>query len=235
MMNIAIIPARGGSKRIPRKNIKPFAGNPIIYYPINAALDSGLFDSVMVSTDDHEIADIATSFGAEVPFFRSKELSGDHIATAPVIVDTLLHLKQNGINPKYFCCIYPTAAFIKTEYLKKGYHLVKQDQVDTAIAVTTFPSPIFRALRLNPEGYVKMFWKEHLNTRSQDLPTAYMDAGQFYWGKSGQFLIEKDLYSEKAKPVILPRYLVHDIDTLEDWETAEQIFTALSLDKPKIK
>jgi pseudaminic acid cytidylyltransferase len=234
-MNIAIIPARGGSKRIPGKNIKPFAGKPIIYYPITTAVASGLFDSVVVSTDDHEIADIATSFGAEVPFFRSAELSGDYIATAPVIVDALLHLKNKGIDPKNFCCIYPTAAFIKTTYLDAGYRLVKQDQVHAAIAVTSYPSPIFRALRLNSEGYVEMFWKEHLNTRSQDLPTAYMDAGQFYWGKTHQFLIEKNLYPRKAKPVMLPRYLVHDIDTLEDWETAEKIFIALSLDKPQFE
>jgi len=231
-MNIAIIPARGGSKRIPRKNIKLFAGKPIIYYPIKTALASDLFDSVVVSTDDDEIADLALDYGAKVPFKRCPELSGDHVPTAPVVLDALQHLINSGTKPKQFCCIYPTAVFMESSYLKSGFELISRKEVKTAFAVTTFPSPIFRALRLNSNGFVEMFWEEHLNTRTQDLPLAYMDAGQFYWGKTNPFLKEKELYSNRSMPIIIPRVLVHDIDTLEDWATAEKIFIALGLNKP---
>jgi len=229
-MNIvAIIPARGGSKRIPKKNIRLFAGKPIIAYSIRAAKETGIFDRIIVTTDSEEIAEIAREYGAETPFLRPEELADDHTESGPVLVHALDFLFNSGYPVEYFCCIYPTAPFVRPEYIKKGFELLVQRKVSSVFSVTTFPFPIFRSLKINEEGHLEMFWPEHELTRSQDLPEAYHDAGQFYWLESKKFLSSQRVYTPDALPIILPRYLVQDIDTPEDWETAERMFHALTL------
>ncbi|MCK4791558.1 MAG: pseudaminic acid cytidylyltransferase [Desulfobacteraceae bacterium] len=223
-MNVAIIPARGGSKRIPGKNIKNFAGKPIITYSIEAAKASGIFDRIIVSTDSEDITDVARSAGAEVPFARPSELSDDHTPTAPVLEHALSWLESEGCSVKYLCCIYPTAPFVRSEDLIKGYKLLVESNVSSVFSVTKFEFTIFRGLKINDEGFIEMFWPEHELTRSQDLPQAYHDAGQFYWLDSEKFLGYKRLYAKDAKPIILPRVLVQDIDTPEDWEIAEIMY-----------
>jgi pseudaminic acid cytidylyltransferase len=224
---IAIIPARGGSKRIPKKNIRPFAGKPMISYSIQAALDAGLFDRVIVSTDSDEIADIAAACGAEVPFRRPPELSDDRTATAPVLLHALEWLAANGTPATYACCIYATAPFVRAADLVSGLEILKTAQATTAFSVTSFAFPIFRALKLTDEGTVAMFWPEHRLARSQDLPEAYHDAGQFYWLDVARFISDPNLYAADARPVVLPRHLVQDIDTPEDWTTAEHMYRAV--------
>jgi pseudaminic acid cytidylyltransferase len=225
-MTIAIIPARGGSKRIPHKNIKLFSGKPIISYSITAARASGVFTRIMVSTDSDLIAEVAQEFGAEVPFKRPLELADDHTPTAPVILHALEWLTRQGEPAEYACCIYPTAPFLQPQYLRQGYELLRNRKVSSVFSVTTFPFPIFRALKINDQGCLEMFWPEHELIRSQDLPEAYHDAGQFYWLNCKIFLQERRIYGKDALPVVLPRYLVQDIDTLEDWERAELMFQA---------
>jgi pseudaminic acid cytidylyltransferase len=233
MSQVAIIPARGGSRRIPRKNIKSFAGKPIIAWSIEAAKDSGMFDRIIVSTDDQEIASVAEKYGAEIPFVRPAELSNDFAETNVVIKHCLQWLAEHGFATDYFCCIYATAPFVRPEFIRRGFYLLKKKEATTAFSVTTFPYPIFRALKINDDDRVEMFWPEHENSRSNDLPEAYHDAGQFYWGNTKRFLTEKKLFSSNSVPVILPRYLVQDIDTLEDWETAEKMCSVLQMDKIK--
>lgn len=226
MINVAVIPARGGSKRIPGKNIKNFAGKPIISYSIEAAKASGIFDRIIVSTDSEDIADVARSAGAEVPFARPSELSDDHTPTAPVLEHALKWLKSEGCRVKYLCCIYPTTPFVRSKDLIRGYELLVENNVSSVFSVTEFEFTIFRGLKISDEGFVEMFWPEHELTRSQDLPQAYHDAGQFYWLDSEKFFKNKKLYAKDAKPVILPRVLVQDIDTPEDWEIAEMMYEA---------
>ncbi|MBI9112688.1 pseudaminic acid cytidylyltransferase [Maridesulfovibrio ferrireducens] len=227
-MNVAIIPARGGSKRIKNKNVKMFSGNPIMHYSIKAAIDSKLFDQVIVSTDSELIANTAKDLGASVPFMRPAELSDDHTATAPVITHTLEWLLKNGFNPEFACCIYATAPFVRTTDLIEGFKLVKEGKTSSSFAVTSFPFPIQRALKITSDDQLEMFWPEHENTRSQDLPEAYHDAGQFYWINCQSFIKEPRFYTNESRPVILPRHLVQDIDTLEDWETAEFMYKLLN-------
>ena len=231
MQSIAIIPARGGSKRIPGKNIKPFAGRPIISYSIAAARKSGLFRRIIVSTDSEEIASVAQKFGSEVPFIRPDELSDDFTDTSAVILHALDWLKANDTLPAYFCCIYATAPFIQAESLKEGFNRLRQKDAVTAFSVTSFSYPILRALETDNEGYLKMVWPDQKNERSNDLPEAYHDAGQFYWAHTQRFLKEKTLFSSKAIPIVLPRHLVQDIDTPEDWEVAEHMYRAFMLEK----
>jgi pseudaminic acid cytidylyltransferase len=223
-MNIAVIPARGGSKRIPNKNLKTFAGMPIIAYSIKAAKTAGVFDKIIVSTDSDKIAQVAKEYGAEVPFMRPSELADDFTPTAPVLIHALNWLAENGTPPNYVCCIYATAPFVRSEYIKEGFKLMAGKKVSSVFSVTTFPFPIFRALKIVGGSHLQMFWPEHEMTRSNDLPEAYHDAGQFYWIDSKKFMKTKKLYTDDALPVILPRYLVQDIDTLEDWETAELLY-----------
>lgn len=234
-MNIvAIIPARAGSKRIPGKNIKPFAGQPIMAYSIQAAAASGLFDRIIVSTDSDQIATVARSYGAEVPFVRPDRLAGDFTPTADVVLHALNWLEANESLPEYFCCIYATAPFLQPEYLQEGFERLRTAKdAATAFAVTGFAAPIFRALEIDANGQLKMIWPEHRDTRSNDLKPAYHDAAQFYWGRTNKFLAEKALFSEQAVPVVLPRYLVQDIDTLEDWQTAEFMFQAMKMHQSK--
>jgi N-acylneuraminate cytidylyltransferase len=226
-MRLAVIPARGGSKRIPRKNIRSFAGKPMIAWPIEAALQSCCFDQVIVSTDDAEIADIARASGAKVPFMRPETLSDDHTGTTPVIRNAIEWFVAQGIVPEQVCCIYATAPFVRPEDIRKGLDVLNSEGCEFAFSVTSYAFPIQRALRLTEQGRVEMFQPEHFNTRSQDLEEAYHDAGQFYWGQSSAWLAGKPIFSPSAAPVILPRYRVQDIDTPEDWERAEWMFRAM--------
>jgi pseudaminic acid cytidylyltransferase len=226
-MTVAIIPARGGSKRIPRKNIRHFHGKPMIWWPIQELLKSNVVTRVIVSTDDEEIADVAIAAGAEVPFLRPASLSGDLVATAPVLAHALDFLSQEGEVPNCFCCVYATAPFIRAEFLKKGFELISSKMASAVFSVTTFPFPIQRALKIADDGSLKMLWPENELVRSQDLPEAYHDAGQFYWLNTEFFLKNNKLYAPDALPVVLPRYYVQDIDTLEDWNRAELMFSAL--------
>jgi len=224
-MIAAIIPARGGSKRIPRKNLRPFCGRPMIVWSLEVARRAGLFDRVVVSTDDPEIAAIAREAGAEVPFVRPAELSGDHAATLPVIRHAVLWLEQDGGPVEAACCIYPTAPFLQVETLRGGLEMLRRDPgVDFVFPVTDFEFPIFRSLKLGPHNEVSMFWPEHELTRSQDLPRAYHDAGQCYWGTGEAWKVSERIYSSRTRAVILPRHQVQDIDTEEDWIRAEQMF-----------
>lgn len=224
MKTVAIIPARGGSKRIPRKNIKLFAGKPIIAYSIEAAIASKLFDKIMVSTDDEEIATIAESYGAEIPFMRPKSLSDDHTGSNDVLKHAINWLQENGCPPEYVCCIYATAPFIHVSYLKKGFDKLIISEKSFAFSVTSFPFPIQRAVKIRDDETIEAFSKDHIYTRSQDLEEAYHDAGQFYWGRAEAFLNDTVIFSKESVPVILPRYLVQDIDTAEDWYRAELMY-----------
>jgi pseudaminic acid cytidylyltransferase len=221
---VAIIPARGDSKRIPKKNIKSFAGKPIIAYSIKAALSTGLFDRVIVSTDSQEIAQVAKNWGAEVPFVRPAELADDYTGTAKVILHALERIDEDNENVCTLCCIYPTAPLIQPEAIQKGYELLKTHGLTSVYSVTTFPAPIYRALKITETGKLKMIWPENLDTRSQDLPEAYHDAGQFYWADAKKYRKAKRFQTDKTMPVVIPRYLVHDIDTPEDWDTAEKLY-----------
>jgi len=226
-MNVAIIPARGGSKRIPRKNIKNFCGKPIIAHSIIAAQKSGCFDKIIVSTDDEEIANIAKNWGAEVPFIRPKHLADDHTGTMDVLIHALEWLHANDAVYDYACCIYATAPLIRIKDLQQGYDELKKSDRLFAFSITTFPSPIFRALKLTKTNGIAMFWPEHLNTRSQDLQEAYHDVGQFYWGRTEAFLQGLSMFDENSIPIVLPRFLAQDIDTPEDWEQAELMYRIL--------
>ena len=224
---IAIIPARGGSKRIPRKNIRFFAGKPIIGYSIEAALQSQLFERVIVSTDDQEIAEVAESFGAEVPMLRPAELADDFTGTNDVVKYCLEMLQEQNYPVDYACCLYATAPFVRISYLREGYERLVETGKDFAFSVTSFPFPIQRALKVDSHGFVEPIFPENTYKRSQDLEETYHDAGQFYWGRSETFLNNTVMYSPASIPVVLPRHLVQDIDTLEDWQRAELMFAAL--------
>lgn len=228
-MNICIIPARGGSKRIPRKNIRDFCGKPIIAYSIEAAIESGCFDRVIVSTDDTEIADVATSYGAEVPFVRSVELSNDYAGTPPVVKHAIEWLQQQDQPPSLVCCVYATAPFITAESILAGLEKISTADCDFAFSVTSFPFPIQRAIGINEQGRVAMFQPEHYGSRSQDLEPSYHDAGQFYWGRSEAWLEEKPAFTPASIPILIPRYLAQDIDTMEDWLQAEAMYKSLSI------
>lgn len=217
---VAIITARGGSKRIPRKNIKEFCGFPIIKYSIDAAINAGCFDEIMVSTDDKEIAVVAKKYNAIIPFYRSEKTSNDFATTADVIEEVLLEYKKIGKSFDYACCIYPTAPFINSDKLNKGYKLLNETGADSAIPVVRFGYPIQRALKIENDK-LKMFSPENTNVRSQDLTPAYHDAGQFYWINVKKFLDTKLIFSEFCIPIEIPESEVQDIDTEEDWKIAE--------------
>lgn len=226
-MRLAVIPARGGSKRIPRKNIKPFCGKPMIAWSIEAALQSGCFDSVVVSTDDAEIAEVARQWGAEVPFMRPAALADDYTGTIPVVLQAIEWFQQNGQAPSQVCCIYATAPFVQVEDIRRGLDLLLTNDCSYAFSVTSYPFPIQRAIRITEKGRVEMFHPEHFNTRSQDLEEAWHDAGQFYWGQAQAWLEGRVVFSPASVPVPLPRHRVQDIDTPEDWQRAEWMFKAM--------
>ena len=229
MSTVAIIPARGGSKRIPRKNVKSFGGMPMIAHSIRVAQETRLFDRIIVSTEDDEIMAIARHYGAEAPFRRPAVLADDLTGTDAVLQHALTWLAADGCAVEYFCCLYPTAPFVEARYLREGYDLLRQRNATTAVSVTTFPYPIFRAFQINDRGCLDMFWPENFAMRSQDLPEALHDAGQFYWADTARYWKERRLYSSDSVPVMIPRHLVQDIDTPEDWEAAEVMWQAMRL------
>lgn len=226
-MNLAIIPARGGSKRIPRKNIKEFLGKPIISYSIEAAINSNLFDEIMVSTDDEEIANIAIKYGAKVPFYRSKENSSDFSTTFEVLQEVILEYKKRNKIFEKACCIYPCAPLIKIESLQKTLSMFESINIDSVFPIVEYSTPIQRALK-STNGKINFFYPENINLRSQDLDKAYFDAGQFYWFKIQQFLKEKTVLLEKNNSIILSNLEAQDIDNLIDWEIAELKYKLLN-------
>lgn len=224
-VRLAVVPARGGSRRIPRKNVRDFCGRPMLAWGIEAALESGCFDRVVVSTDDPEIARVAEAAGAEVPFVRPPELSDDRTGTGPVVAHAARECGLDGGD--LVCCVYPTAPFLQAEDLRRGLEVLERGELDYVFSATTFPFPIQRAIRPTPAGRVEMFQPEHLETRSQDLEEAWHDAGQFYWGRAAAWLRGAPIFSSAAAMVPLPRLRVQDIDTPEDWARAELMFRAL--------
>jgi N-acylneuraminate cytidylyltransferase len=227
-MKLAVIPARGGSKRIPRKNIKLFGGKPMIAWSIEAAIQSGCFDRIIVSTDDAEIADVARAYGAEVPFVRPPELSDDHTATIPVVAHAIQWISQQFDPVELACCLYATAPFIQSKDLQQGLNALQQSDALYALTVTNFAAPIQRSFRITQQQRIEMFNPDQYNMRSQDLEEAYHDAGQFYWGRAEAWLSSTPLHSEFAIPLLLPRYRVQDIDTMDDWIRAEMMFEILN-------
>ena len=220
MKTVAIIPARGGSKRIPGKNIRPFLGKPVIAYSIEAALKSNLFDEVMVSTDSEEIAAIAKDLGAKVPFMRSAKNADDHATTADVLLEVLQEYEQRDKVYTYACCMYPTAPLITINRLSEVYAILVKDGLDSAFPVVVYDHPIQRALEVINRR-ARMISPEYLHTRTQDLPPAYHDAGQFYWMNVKSFLTQRRLFMEHNGAVIISRNEAQDIDTEADWELAE--------------
>ncbi len=229
---IAIIPARGGSKRIPRKNIKDFFGKPLIAYSIEVALQSGLFDKVIVSTDDQEIAQIAREYGAEVPFMRSNELSDDFTTTGDVIEDVIEKLQNKGEKFNYVCTIYATAPLLQQQYLKEGFQKLKSSNAHMTFSATSMPFPIQRTFKIMKNGRCQMFTPEYFKTRSQDLEVAYQDAGQFYW-ENLSIPLNDIAFGKDSIAIILPRHLVQDIDTPDDWKRVEKLYELLEADKEK--
>ncbi len=227
-MKLAVIPARGGSKRIPRKNIKDFRGKPIIAYAIDACLKSKLFDHVIVSTDDAEIADVAKQYGATVPFMRPAALANDFEGTAAVVKHALQWFEQQGTPVEICCCVYATAPFVRAQDLQQGLARLETSGRDYAFSVTTFDFPVQRALHMEASG-LQPLYPEFALTRSQDLVETFHDAGQFYWGKATAWLSDLPLFSPASTPVFLPRYRVQDIDTQEDWQRAEAMYDVLKV------
>ena len=226
-MTTAIIPARGGSQRIPRKNIKLFHGQPMIAWSIQAALDSGCFEQVLVSTDDDDIAAIAREHGAHTPFMRPAELSDHHSTTGEVMQHAVQWLQEQGMNAQAVCCVYATAPFVQPVDLQYGLQLLQAQALDYVFSATSYGFPIQRAFHLDEQGRVQMFQPEHLLTRSQDLPEAFHDAAQFYWGTADAWLRKKPIFSKQSVPLILPAHRVQDIDRPQDWLRAEQLFALL--------
>ena len=221
MKKLAIITARGGSKRIPRKNIKDFLGKPIIHYSIEAAIGSSLFDEVMVSTDDDEIALISEQAGAKVPFKRSEANSNDYAGTVEVLLEVVHEYEKHEKEYASACCIYPTAPFVTDQKLRESFQLFEDHQFDALFPVVQFSSPIQRALKVDEENRVSMFQPEHRQTRSQDLEPAYHDAGQFYWFRPDKLKIDKELWTSNAGVIVYPALEVQDIDDMTDWKLAE--------------
>jgi len=227
-LRLAIIPARGGSKRIPRKNIKEFCGKPIIGWSIEAAIKCECFDTILVSTDDEEIAEISLSYGAQCPFIRPSELSDDYTTTMDVVRHAIEWVCRREDKASEVCCLYPTAPFVSVKSLQQGLDILMETDSDFVIPVTTYAFPIQRAVLISSSNQVEMFNPDQFNTRSQDLVEAYHDAGQFYWGKAAAWIEKETIFSGVSTPLILPRYEVQDIDTLEDWVYAEKMFNVRS-------
>lgn len=227
-MNIAVIPARGGSKRIPRKNIRPFAGKPMIAHSIDIARQSGVFDRIVVSTDDEEIAQIARDFSAEVPFVRPAAIADDQAGTGAVIAHAVEFLRKQGAHLSAVCCIYATAPFMRAEDLRESLALLDGSDLDYVFAATTFASPIFRSFRESERGGLEMFFPDKYSVRSQDLPEALHDAAQFYWGRPQVWLDQRKVFGPSSAVVRIPRWRVQDIDTVEDWTRAEAMASYLS-------
>jgi pseudaminic acid cytidylyltransferase len=230
-MKIAVIPARGGSKRIPYKNIKDFCGKPIIAWSIESALKSKCFDRVIVSTDDMGIAAVAKQYGAEVPFVRPAALSDDFVGTIPVIRHAIEWLLSAGAHVSEVCCLYATAPLVQEQDLRAGLDKLLANECSFVFTVTSYSFPVQRAIRITSLGRIEMFQPEHFNTRSQDLEESWHDAGQFYWGHVRSWLEKDVLFSPEALPLKLPRHRVQDIDTAEDWARAEWLFRSMQAQK----
>ena len=223
MNNLAIIPARGGSKRIPRKNIRDFLGKPIIAYSIETALQSRMFEEVMVSTDDEEIAEIAKTYGAKVPFMRSASAADDFATTADVLLEVIDNYAQAGRRFTNGCCIYPTSPLLTTQTLQAAYEKMVTEKLNSVFPVIQFSYPIYRALAFS-ENRISMIWPENLNMRSQDLPPAYHDAGQFYWFNIESFLSDQKLFTDNSNAIVIDEKDAQDIDNETDWHLAELKF-----------
>ena len=230
---IAVIPARGGSKRIPRKNIKPFCGKPMIAYSIEAAIRAGIFDEIIVSTDDEEIADIAKNAGASVPFMRPKELSDDFTATGAVVEHAIKFLQARGDRIKFVCTIYATAPLIDEFYIRLGLEKLRASNAKNAFSCTSMPFPIWRTFKIAKDGRCEMFWRENFAKRSQDLEEAYQDAGQFYWTNLDAPSSDEIYFGRDSIAIVLPRHLVQDIDTPQDWIRAEFLYKAVQKSREK--
>jgi N-acylneuraminate cytidylyltransferase len=228
-MQLAVIPARGGSKRIPRKNIKMFHGQPMIAWSVQAAIESGCFDEIWVSTDDEEIAEVAQAYGAKIPFLRPTHLSDDFATTADVMSHAVGEYdKLNHTLPDYICCLYATAPFVTKADLVQGFEKIKNNRnLNYVFSATTYSFPIQRAIKLNVDDTVEMFSPQYFNVRSQDLVEAWHDAGQFYWGTAEAWLNKAMIFASQSSVVELPRFRVQDIDTQEDWNRAEWLFKAI--------
>lgn len=228
-MQLAVIPARGGSKRIPRKNIKMFHGQPMIAWSVQAAIESGCFDEIWVSTDDEEIAEVAQAYGAKIPFLRPTHLSDDFATTADVMSHAVGEYdKLNHTLPDYICCLYATAPFVTKADLVQGFEKIKNNRnLNYIFSATTYSFPIQRAIKLNVDDTVEMFSPQYFNVRSQDLEEAWHDAGQFYWGTAEAWLNKAMIFASQSSVVELPRFRVQDIDTQEDWNRAEWLFKAI--------
>lgn len=232
MKTVAIIPARGGSKRIPRKNIRPLGGRPVLGWSIAAALDSGLFDEVMVSTDDGEIAEVAKAHGGLVPFMRTAATADDHATTTDVLREVLRVYESRGALPEFACCLYPTAPFVTAADLAEGHALLDSGAFDVVLPVCKFDYPIWRSLQRDDSGRVSLFFPEHEFARSQDLAPAYHDAGQWVWLRVAPFLAGGALFGPRTGSVVMPLDRVQDIDTEDDWRIAESKFERLMQSEP---
>lgn len=230
-MNLAIIPARGGSKRIPKKNIKIFNGYPIIYWSIKAAIESRLFNDIIVSTDDDEIASVAREFGALVPFKRPLELSDDYTGITPVVAHAINWALDSKMLLDFVCSISATAPMIDSNDLIKSFNKIKNSHYNYVFSICPYTSSIFRALQINDREEVKMFYPDNFNKRSQDLPPAFFDAAQFYWGKIESWINNKMIFDENSKGYMLPEWKVKDIDNLDDWHFAEIMQRVVSNEK----
>jgi N-acylneuraminate cytidylyltransferase len=226
--NLCIIPARGGSKRIPRKNIKPFLGKPIIAYSIEAAIQSNLFDEIMISTDDEEIANVALKYGAKVPFMRSHLNANDFATLADVLIEVINEYKEIGKSFQNSCCILPTAPLIKANRIIETFLKFTENDFDSICPVVEFSYPILRALEFDDTYKLKMIWPEYLKTRSQDLKSAYHDSGSFYWVKTNALFAEKTLFCKNGSAIVLPETEVQDIDNDTDWKLAELKYKLLN-------
>jgi pseudaminic acid cytidylyltransferase len=227
VMKVAIIPARGGSKRIPRKNIRPFGGKPMIAWAIQAAVASGCFDRILVSSDDEQVRAIAQQYGAEAPFVRPAALADDHTGTSAVVAHAIEWLIAAGQRPELVCCVYPTAPFLLADDLRAGLQAMASARWQFAFSVTDFAAPVFRAFVAAPEGGLEMLFPQHALTRSQDLPQALHDAAQFYWGRTEAWLNGAAVFGRDSFPVHLPRWRVQDIDTEDDFIRAEMMLPAV--------
>ena len=227
-MNVAVVLARGGSKRIPRKNIKSFNGKPIIFWPLKILNDSKIFDQVIVSTDDEEISNIAKTYGALVPFVRPKNLADDYSGTIEVVAHAVKWMEEQKWNVKNVCCVYATSVFLNIKDLQAGFETINSNKWKFVFSVTDYEYSIFRSFGKDKKGGVKMFYPEFYQKRSQDLPNALHDAAQFYWGKHDVWLDNHKIFDSHSFPLIIPRWRVQDIDTDDDWKRAEFLFKELN-------
>lgn len=236
-MKVAVIPARGGSKRIPRKNIRDFLGKPMVAHSIERAAASGLFDRVLVSTDDEEIAEVARRFGADAPFRRPAELASDHAGTMEVIAHAIRFLRGRGDAPSSVCCIYPAAPLTAADSLVRALSILEQGDVDFVFPAVRMDAPIHRAFRRREGGGIEMLFPEHFGSRSQDLPVAWRDAGQFYWGSADAWCAARPIFGERSRFIEVPRWEAQDIDDEEDWHMVQLLaagMSALAKERPGV-